>query len=136
MEHPPETPPKNQRTTARWKNACLEILRSEVHADYEWNRERRGIFIELYRTDPHGFHLSYSFVKVRNSYRMSFGVLLSSCPPVLLCVTAPRRAGEPLRRGTQPVSGPPRATAEIQALGERQGKGVLREVRRRGVVPK
>jgi hypothetical protein len=69
--------PEAERTPIAWRNACLDILRAEVHPAYDWNREATGRFIELARTDTNGLHVSYNFVRIRDEYYLGFALLFS-----------------------------------------------------------
>lgn len=71
----PAIVPKTERTPTAWRRACLELLKSAVHADYRGNRDAKGRSIEFVRTDENGLQLSYNFVRIRDEYHLGFAVL-------------------------------------------------------------
>jgi hypothetical protein len=80
----PRPVPEEERTPIAWRNACLEILRAEVHPAYDWHRAAIGRFTELVRTDSNGLHLSYNFVRIRDEYHLGFALLFSRRVPSTL----------------------------------------------------
>ncbi len=66
-----------ERTPTAWAKNALQILRG-VDPAYTRNREVSGRFIEFIRRDAAGLYVSHNFLRVRDTYYLSFALLFTT----------------------------------------------------------
>lgn len=72
-----------EKTQKQWRDQCLITLQS-LNSSYRINRNIKGRFMEFVRTDESGALFSHNFIKIRDSYYYSAGLLLDEQPTTLL----------------------------------------------------
>lgn len=72
-----------ERTQKHWRDQCLSILRG-LDSSYQVNRKIKGRFMEFVRIDESGVLFSHNFIKIRDSYYYSAGLLFDEHPTDLL----------------------------------------------------
>jgi hypothetical protein len=72
-----------ENTQKQWRDQCLITLQS-LNSSYRINRNIKGRFMEFVRTDESGMLFSHNFIKIRDSYYYSAGLLLDEQPTTLL----------------------------------------------------
>ena len=71
------------RTPSAWAAHCLEVLQTE-DPSYRKNREAKGRFMEFVRQDESGLAISHNFIKIRDTYYYSYGLLFTQRPTLQL----------------------------------------------------
>jgi hypothetical protein len=72
-----------EKTQKQWRDQCLITLQS-LNSSYCINRNIKGRFMEFVRTDESGILFSHNFIKIRDSYYYSAGLLLDAQSTTLL----------------------------------------------------